>query len=70
MEKFSSTVCYMQTKIVMSLFALLSLLSFSAKAQNRNFGIIYSENIKGGSALFGNTLMNAVNDNGTLILLQ
>ncbi|MEP7142872.1 MAG: T9SS type A sorting domain-containing protein [Ferruginibacter sp.] len=65
MEKFSSTVCYMQTKIVMPLFALFTFLSFSANAQNRSFGIIYSENIKGGSTLFGNTLMNAVNANGT-----
>ena len=64
MEKFSSTVCSMQTKIVMTLFVLFFLLSFSSRAQNRNFGIIYSENIKGGTALFGNTLMNAVNANG------
>ncbi|MEP7109870.1 MAG: T9SS type A sorting domain-containing protein [Ferruginibacter sp.] len=66
MEKFSSAVCYMQTKSAMSFFVLLILLTFTTNAQNRNFGIVYSENLKGGCALFGNTLMNAVNANGTV----
>ncbi|MEO5889711.1 MAG: T9SS type A sorting domain-containing protein [Ferruginibacter sp.] len=55
----------MQTKIVMALSVLLALSTFSTQAQNRNFGITYSENLKGSSTLFGNTLMNVVNSNGT-----
>ena len=55
----------MQTKIITSLIALL-LLSYGVNAQNRNFGIVYSENIRGGSALFGNTLMNALSPNTTV----
>ena len=63
MGKFSSKFCYMQTKSVTTLLLLFFLLSFSSKAQNRNLGFVYSENFKGSTALFGNTLMNAVNPN-------
>lgn len=66
MKKFYTSVCYMQTSTSLALFTVLFLLSFSSQAQNRNFGIVYSENLKGGSALFGNTLMNPVNGNGTV----
>lgn len=66
MKKFYTSVCYMQTLTSLALFTVLFLLSFSTQAQNRNFGIVYSENLKGGSALFGNTLMNPVNGNGTV----
>lgn len=38
-------------------FTLLLSLT-SAQAQQRNYGLIYSENIKGGSTLFGNTLLH------------
>ena len=59
----------MQTKSVATLLVLFFLLSFSTKAQNRNLGFVYSENLKGGTALFGNTLMNAVNPNPVVDLI-
>ena len=69
MEKFSSTVCSMQTRLVEILSVLILLLSFSTQAQNRPLGFVYSENLKGGTALFGNTLMNAVNPNPVVDLV-
>ncbi len=66
MKKNFPNVCYLQTKTSLALFVLFFLLSFITKAQNRNFSIVYSENIKGSSVLFGNTLMNAVNANGSV----
>ena len=69
MEKFSSNVCYIPSKTIATLLVLCFLLSFSTKAQNRNFGFVFSENLKGGTALFGNTLMNAVNPNPVVDLI-
>ena len=47
-----------------SLVLLLTLSQF-ASAQFRNYGIIYSENLRGNTALFGNTLMHITRtDNG------
>lgn len=68
MRKFYSTVCLMQTRLATALCSLIILLSLGVNAQNRPFGIIYSENLRGGSALFGNTLLHAVNPNGTVNL--
>ena len=39
------------------------LLSMSAMAQIRSYTQVYSENLKGGSVLFGNTMMNIVDNN-------
>lgn len=66
MEKISSTVCFMQTKHFIVLFVLFFLNSFYVKSQNRNFGFVFSENLRGGAALFGNTLLNAVKTDGTI----
>ena len=66
MKQFSAKICYLQIKSLTASAMLLLLISFSTKAQNRNFGIVYSENLKGGSALFGNTLMAKVNADGTV----
>jgi uncharacterized repeat protein (TIGR01451 family) len=66
MKQFSAKICYLQIKSLTASVMLLFLISFSTKAQNRNFGIVYSENLKGGSALFGNTLMAKVNADGTV----
>jgi uncharacterized repeat protein (TIGR01451 family) len=40
----------------------------AAGAQTRNYGLIYSDNIRGGATIFGNTLMHIVNGNGTVNL--
>jgi fimbrial isopeptide formation D2 family protein len=66
MKKKLLMVCCKQTSAAFALMVLLFLASHSTRAQNRNFGIVFSENLKGGTALFGNTLMNAVNANGTV----
>ncbi len=51
-----------------SLLASVILLSYSNKmhSQGRSYGLIYSENIKGGTAMFGNTLLNIVKNDGTV----
>ena len=42
-------------------FALL-LTSVISHAQVRAYNLVYSDNIKGGTAMFGNTLLNIVNN--------
>ena len=69
MENFSSKVCYRQTKNVTTFLLLIFLFPFSNQAQNRALGFVYSQNLKGGTALFGNTLMNAVNPNPVVDLV-
>jgi uncharacterized repeat protein (TIGR01451 family) len=66
MEKFSQPVCNTQTKTSLLSIVLLISLSFYVNAQNRNFGIVYSENIRGGAVLFGNTLMYASNSDSSV----
>jgi uncharacterized repeat protein (TIGR01451 family) len=44
-------------------------ISFVSKAQSRNYSIVYSDNIKGSCTLFGNTLMQII-DNGTVNTLK
>lgn len=46
-------------------FFLLFIISYTAQSQTRNYGLVYSDNIKGGTTLFGNTLLQIV-DNGTV----
>jgi len=65
MEQLSPTVTTVKVKLALAFITATFFLCFSSVAQNRNFGIVYSENLKGGSALFGNTLLNAVNADGT-----
>ncbi len=45
---------------------LLLLNSFSASAQFRKLGFVYSENIRGGAVMFGNTLMYSANTDGSV----
>ncbi len=45
----------------------LFLTCFSCTAQSRDYSIVYSDNLKGGSTIFGNTLLNIV-DNGSVNL--
>src|SRR6185312_11196693 len=44
---------------------LLLIISYSAQSQSRNYVLSFSENIKGGTTLFGNTLLQIV-DNGSV----
>ncbi len=68
MEHLSPTVNTVKAKLAIALITATFFISFSAFSQNRPFSIVYSENIRGGSALFGNTLMNAVTSNGAVDL--
>jgi uncharacterized repeat protein (TIGR01451 family) len=63
MEKLYSIVCFKHVKKSISISLFFTMLFITANAQVRPFGFVYSENLKGGTALFGNTLMNAVNPN-------
>jgi hypothetical protein len=63
MEKLYAIVCPSHIKKLISFSLFFALGSFTTMAQIRPFGFVYSENLKGGTALFGNTLMNAVNPN-------
>lgn len=51
----------------LSLLTLSLFVSITAMAQPRNYGILYTENMRGGTAIFGNTLMNLVNADGTTV---
>ena len=39
-------------------------------AQGRSYGLVYSENIKGGTAMFGNTLLNIVKSDSSVNLVK
>ena len=54
------------SQIKSSLFFLLLIFSISAQAQFRKLGMVYSENMKGGTTLFGNTLMYNANPDGSV----
>lgn len=66
MEKFSSPVIPLKIKIFTGLTVLLLVATFSSKAQSRNFGFVFSENMNGSTALFGNTLLNSVNPDSSV----
>ncbi len=63
----STSKALLKTKISRTvLIALtLTLSSFLAQSQVRNYSLIYSENLKGSTTLFGNTLMNIVITSGS-----
>lgn len=43
--------------------ALIILFSLASQAQTRAYSLVYSDNIKGGSTILGNTLMNIITNN-------
>ena len=49
--------------IILVLFAVSC---FTAQAQFRSYAKVYSDNIKGGATIFGNTLTHIVNSNGSV----
>ena len=66
MMKIYNTAFLAQKKTATLLFAFIFLLLNISKAQFRKLGFVYSENIKGGSVLFGNTLMYYANADSTV----
>ena len=61
MQIFTSKF-FLQKKRLKNFFAfsVLCLISFAAHTQTRSYSLVYSENLKGGSTIFGNTLMNII----------
>ncbi|MEO6330582.1 MAG: T9SS type A sorting domain-containing protein [Ginsengibacter sp.] len=51
-------------KTVLSITTVACLLNFLCDAQPRAYSIVYSDNIKGGSAIFGNTLLQIIDGGG------
>jgi uncharacterized repeat protein (TIGR01451 family) len=56
MKSFTHGICYKQMRSLAASTVLILLFSASANAQFRNYGIAYSDNIQGSTAMFGNTL--------------
>ena len=61
MKKMYNATGLKQKKSVAFLFVFICLLSPVSSAQFRKLGSVYSENLKGGAVLFGNTLMYYAN---------
>lgn len=62
--KFSTLKNYSGRSLNKLYFAvILMALSFSSYSQTRNYSLVYSDNIKGGSTILGNTLMNIITNN-------
>jgi uncharacterized repeat protein (TIGR01451 family) len=66
MKKTYSPATLKQKKSVAFLFVFVCMLSMMAPAQFRKLGFVYSENLRGGAALFGNTLMYYSNPDGSV----
>jgi len=64
MKTFNPKAYYLTSRLTLISFASL-LISFAGNSQSRNYSIVYSDNIKGSCTIFGNTLMNIV-DNGSV----
>jgi uncharacterized repeat protein (TIGR01451 family) len=56
MKSFTQGICYKQMRNLAALTVFILLCSSSTNAQFRNYGITYSDNIKGSTTMFGNTL--------------
>ena len=68
MKTLNFKVLPQKSHLALFIFALL-LTSFVCNSQSRNYSIVYSDNIKGGSTMLGNTLMHII-DNGTVNLAK
>ena len=50
-----------QVKILMLYYLIFLFTSEISLCQSRNYNLVYSDNIKGGTAIFGNTLLQVIN---------
>ncbi len=66
MKKNYSVILLKKIYHTVIIITFLSLTFFNSKGQSRNFGIVFSENLKGGTALLGNTLMYSSNSDGSV----
>ncbi len=51
-------------------FSVLFLISFTGLSQTRSYSLVYSENLKGGTTIFGNTLLHIIKSNGQVDTLK
>jgi uncharacterized repeat protein (TIGR01451 family) len=67
MQTFTSMASFKKkiSRTTVLCFALLLVFHF-AQSQMRNYSLVYSENLKGGTTIFGNTLMNILKSNGNV----
>jgi uncharacterized repeat protein (TIGR01451 family) len=63
MKFFTLIVSFKYGLSVWAFTVILILLSFSSQSQTRSYSLVYSDNIKGGSAILGNTLMHIITNN-------
>src|SRR6478735_4816770 len=63
LTNFTKTVAYATTLLILIGTAV------SAQTSIRSYSLVYSENLKGATTLFGNTMMHIV-DNGTVNLTK
>lgn len=66
MKKAFRTICILELRRFSLLAAFCFILSGNPQAQLRKMGFLYSENMKGGATLFGNTLMYSAKLDGTV----
>ena len=66
MKKIYFAILFKKIKYTFFIINILCVSFFNSKGQTRNFGIVFSENLKGSTALLGNTLMFSSNANGTV----
>ncbi len=64
MKLFTQPVCHPQIKNSILVFVLALAFSATSQAQFRTYSKVYSDNIKGGSTIFGNTLTHILKSNG------
>jgi len=66
MKKIYTVSLLKKLKYAFFITTVLFLSIFTSKGQSRNFGIVFSENLKGGTTLLGNTLMYSSNADGSV----
>ncbi len=66
MKNFYADILFKKIRYPLFLISFLSLSFGYSNGQSRSFGIVFSENLKGSTALLGNTLMFSSNANGTV----
>ena len=66
MKKIYTVILFKKIRYAYPIIMFLSFSFFTSYGQTRNFGIVFSENLKGSTALLGNTLMYSSNANGSV----
>lgn len=66
MKKIYTVILFKKIRSAYPIIMFLSFSIFTSYGQTRNFGIVFSENLKGSTALLGNTLMYSSNANGSV----